>query len=53
MTESHECGLQSHLDLGLSSQVFVYQLCDLEQFTTSNPTVKWGKQWYLTIVKCN
>ena len=35
MTESQKCGLQSHLDLGLSSQVFVYQLCDLEQFTMS------------------
>ena len=53
MTESQECGLSSHLDLDLNPHVFVYQLCDLEQFTTPNSTVKWGKQWYLTVVKCN
>lgn len=43
LMESQECGLWSHLDLDLNPHVFVYQLCDLEQFTIPNSTVKRGK----------
>ena len=51
--ERQECGLQSHLDVGLIPSVFVHQMCDFSKWLNCISVVKWGKTVVPNCVRCN